>query len=91
MNVQKNRQFSQEVRSASDFSGPFNSMIGGFYQKASLRDFNDVKLNDGSYNAAANRFVTYSDLGRQHGHTMSAFAQASYDITPKLELAGGAR
>lgn len=90
-NDQRNKAFSQEVRATSDFDGPFNFMVGGFYQKADLRDHNDTKLNDGNYNAAANRFVTYEDFGRQKGRTVSLFAQGLYKVTDTVEFAGGAR
>lgn len=90
-NNQHNKAFSQELRLTSDFGGAFNFMLGGYYQRSRLFDNNDTKLRDSNYNRAANRFVTYEDVGRQRGNTLSFFAQAVYDITPEFELAGGAR
>lgn len=90
-NEQRAEQFSQEIRVTSDFAGPINFMAGGFYQSARLHDNNDVKLNDGSYSAAANRFVTYEDLNVQTGNTLSAFAQLIVKPVDSLEIAGGAR
>ncbi len=90
-NIQRNRAISEELRLTSDFSGPFNFMAGLYYQSTLLRDTNDTKLNDGSYNAAANRFVTYEDLSRQTGRTLSGFAQGLFKVSDTIELAGGAR
>ncbi|MBW6524621.1 TonB-dependent receptor [Sphingomonas sp. RHCKR47] len=90
-NEQKAEQFSQEFRVTSELDGAFNFMAGGFYQTARLRDANDTKLNDGSYNAAANRFSTYQDRSVQTGNTLSAFAQALIKPVDTLEIAGGAR
>ena len=90
-NEQRAEQFSQELRFTSDFAGIFNFMAGGFYQSTRLHDNNDTKLNDGSYNAAANRFSTYEDLNLQTGNTLSAFVQAIVKPVPAIEIAGGVR
>jgi iron complex outermembrane receptor protein len=90
-NRQKADQFSQELRITSSFPGPMNFMAGAFYQNSRLSDNNDTKLNDGNYNAAANRFSTYEDLSVQTGNTLSAFAQVILKPTDTIELAGGAR
>jgi iron complex outermembrane receptor protein len=90
-NLQRNEQFSQELRATSDFEGPINFMAGGYYQKATLTDQNDTKLNDGNYNAASGRFVTYQDQNALRGRTLSAFAQVIFKPLETIELAGGAR
>ncbi len=90
-NEQRAEQFSQELRVTSDLQGPFNFMVGGFYQTARLHDNNDTKLNDGNYNAAANRYSSYEDLSLQTGNTLSAFAQLMVKPIPTIEIAGGAR
>lgn len=90
-NDQANRALSQELRYVSKFESPFNFVIGGYFQDTELNDTNDVKLNDRQFNAAANRYVLYEDLNRQDGSTLSAFAQALYEITDDLEFSAGAR
>lgn len=90
-NEQRAEQFSQELRLTSDLDGPFNFMAGGFYQSSRLYDNNDTKLNDGNYNAAANRFSTYEDLSVQTGNTLSGFAQVQIRPLDTIEIAGGAR
>lgn len=90
-NRQTNEEISQELRLSSDFAGPLNFMVGAYFQKTDLFTNNDTKLRDSSYNAAANRYVTYEDLAEQEGDTVSVFAQGLWDISETLELAGGLR
>lgn len=85
------REFSQELRLATEFDGPLNFVVGAYYQNAKLRSASDTKLNDGQYNAVANRFSAFETYARQDGKTVSAFGQAIWDVTPTVELAGGAR
>ena len=90
-NLQTNEEVSQEFRLSSDFAGPFNFMVGAYFQATELFTTNDTKLNDGFYNAASGRFVTYQDLAVQEGDTASVFAQGIWDITDTVELSGGLR
>jgi len=90
-NKQRNKAFSQEVRFSSNLDGPFNVVLGGFYQDMQLDDTNDTKINDRTYNATSNRYVTYEDLNHQDGTTLSFFAQGILNIQETVELAGGAR
>lgn len=90
-NRQTNEEISQELRLSSDFAGPLNFMVGAYFQKTDLFTNNDTKLRDSSYNAAANRYVTYEDLAEQEGDTVSVFAQGLWDFSETLELAGGLR
>lgn len=85
------KEFSQEIRVATDFESPFNLVVGAYYQDAKLRSASDTKLNDGQYNAAANRYSAFETYARQDGKTVSVFGQLMWDITPQVELAGGAR
>lgn len=89
--LQENESLSQELRLTSDFSGPFNFMLGAFYQHTQLDDANDVKLSDANYVLAANRYVSYADKNAQRGNTYSLFGQALFDITDEIEVAGGLR
>lgn len=85
------RELSQEIRLSSDFAGAFNFVVGGYYQNSKLQVHNDTKLNDGNYAAAANRYSSFEAEAEQRGNTYSIFAQALVELTPELELAGGAR
>ena len=84
-------EFSQEFRLSSEFEGPLNFVLGVYFQKATLDSFSDTKLNDGQYNAAANRYTAFETIAKQKGRTYSAFGQLLFDVTPEIELAGGAR
>lgn len=90
-NRQVNEEISQELRLTSDFSGPFNFMVGAYAQKTKISSANDTKLRDSNYAAAVSRYVSYEDINTQDGDTLSFFAQGLWDITDTLELAGGVR
>ncbi len=88
------KQFTQELRLASSFSGPFNFMIGGFYEHRII-DF-DTSQQAVNISIIALDPITGSafDWFKKH-HTItkaySLFASGTYDITEKLELSGGLR
>lgn len=88
---QVQRDFSQELRLASDFDGPLNFTLGAYFQDARIFAEQDTKLNDGNFNAASGRYVSFQWEARQRARTESAFAQLNWDITDQIELAGGAR
>ena len=84
--------FSQEFRLLTKLDGPVNFLFGAFY--GSTRDalFNNTNFRaDLSYNAAADQVTTYIKDAYLTGKTYSAFAQATWLILPRLELAAGAR
>ncbi|QUD90415.1 TonB-dependent receptor [Phenylobacterium montanum] len=89
------RQFSQEVRLASSFSGPLNFMVGAFYEQRHI-EFN---TSQNAINIAAlagpDPVTGYtSDWYKEHlTHTdaISAFGSVNYDITSQLKLSGGVR
>jgi iron complex outermembrane recepter protein len=95
----KLQQFSQEVRLASSNDGPFNFMVGGFYEYRKI-------VFDGPQLAAnlslafvphtggipGGRFTSdWLKLTTTKAESLSFFASGSYDITEELELAGGVR
>lgn len=73
-------QFTQEVRLASKLSGPVNFLVGAFYEDSDLETYTRNIL------AGAPLFLHNID-----GTTQSVFGQGIWDITGKLELAGGLR
>jgi iron complex outermembrane receptor protein len=83
-----NRQFTQEIRLTSDYTDrPVNFMVGAFYQDGRLR--NELEL-PGNALLGLPRMLQHVrnvvDI-----RSVSAFAQMTWDISEKLELAGGAR
>ncbi|HEX7881981.1 MAG TPA: TonB-dependent receptor, partial [Afipia sp.] len=83
----KSHQFTQEVRLASDFSGPVNFTLGGFYQNADqetqilLRGNTALKLP--SVLTAVDHDIDIESY--------SFFGQLVWKITPDLELSPGGR
>ncbi|MEN3975016.1 TonB-dependent receptor [Emcibacter sp. SYSU 3D8] len=88
------RQFSQELRLASDFDGFFNFMLGAFFESR------HVEFNTGQ------QAVNISLVGRDpvtgnsydwykrhitNGDAFSVFGSVAFDITDDLELSGGVR
>lgn len=74
-------QFTQEVRATTNFSSPFNVMVGGFYQ--------DAHFNTYTQNAAIPPYIYM--LYHVPNKVYSGFAQGIWDINPTLELAAGVR
>ncbi len=87
-------QFTQEVRLTSNFEGPFNFMIGAFYETR------DIPLTT-SQNAVTIALVapdpitgsTFDWFSQRYTQTeaQSIFASGTFDITERLELSGGIR
>jgi outer membrane receptor protein involved in Fe transport len=87
--------FSQEIRLVSDFKGPFNFTLGGYYENSRRTNDTDTLIFFvGPVPAGfpgAGRFDNFASANHNKGETFSAFGQARIDILPKLELAGGVR
>lgn len=89
------RQFSQEVRLTTSFSGPLNFMVGAFYEKRHIEyDASQNGINIAVL-AGPDPVTGYtSDWFKKHlTHTdaVSAFGSINYDITSQLKLSGGVR
>lgn len=85
--------FSQEVRVLTQFDGPFNVMVGALYQE-SRRDFDQFIMFAGlrdDTQSAANRFLATTKTSFTDGETLAVFGQATWELAPNLELAGGVR
>lgn len=81
------RDFTQELRVSSDFSGPLNFMAGAFYQDGKQR--NHIHLRgDTALGLAANLGEAIHTIDIK---ATSLFGQLRWNIVPQLELAGGLR
>lgn len=90
----KTKQYSQELRLASDFDSPLNFQLGAFYEWRQL-DFNTSQqaVNISIILADPITGSTY-DWYKKHRtktETVSGFGSFSYDISDQFELAGGLR
>lgn len=83
--------FSQEFRITSKFDGPINFMLGTYYGRTTTNIHYDVTLNTGNYKSASGRFESFEKVAYQAGETLSGFGELRWNITPSVELAGGAR
>ena len=97
--------FTQELRLASDYDGPFQWLIGAFYSEVT-RDyrqrlptpgydaFTDATLGEGTSADVANGFPANSPFNSDLPFDITQFAvfgEASYDITDKLTFTAGGR
>ncbi|MCL9997770.1 MAG: TonB-dependent receptor [Erythrobacter sp.] len=87
-------QYSQEVRLASDFDGPFNFMLGAFYEdRTFIFDTSQQGVNISFLAADPVTGFTY-DWDKTHTtktEALSFFGSVNFDITEQLELSGGVR
>ncbi|MBZ9649129.1 TonB-dependent receptor [Sphingobium sp. 3R8] len=83
----RDKEFSEEVRLTSSFDFPVNFIVGGYYQHAKLYDVFIAARNADAPVVVAN----FNNAATQRSDAYSAFAQASWNILPTLELSGGGR
>lgn len=79
------REFSQELRLASNFAGPVNFMVGGLFSDTFARSGSTTARN-----TIAPVFVN-KYLYEQKGTAYSVFGQVTVDLTPEFQLSGGGR
>jgi iron complex outermembrane receptor protein len=94
LNHNKIEQFTQEIRFSSDSKGPFNWMVGAFYEHRDI-------LFEAAQNAVNIAFLARDpitgssfDWRRLHftkGDAYSGFASFTYEFAGALELSGGVR
>lgn len=87
-------QYSQELRLRSDFDGPFNFMLGAFYEdRTFIFDTAQQGVNISFLGRDPVTGFTY-DWDKIHTtktEALSFFGSVMFDITDKLELSGGVR
>jgi iron complex outermembrane recepter protein len=81
------RDFTQELRLTSDFAGPLNFTAGAFYQDAWVFD----RIIQIGNQALGLGFIAGDGETLMDIRTYSLFGQLRWQVTPELELAGGAR
>jgi iron complex outermembrane recepter protein len=86
-------QVSSENRFNTQLKGMLN-FAGGFYFQTTRLSFNQDVDFLGAQNSAAStldQYVAYNKLAKTVGHTYAVFGQAILDVTPTVEITGGAR
>ncbi|MEN3949939.1 TonB-dependent receptor [Iodidimonas sp. SYSU 1G8] len=81
--TQTSWQFSQELRVASNFDGPFNFVAGAYFYKS---HYNLDPQVFGVFGGLAQKFET-----EQTSQSYALFAEANYNMTDKLRFTGGLR
>lgn len=89
------RQFTQELRLASDFDSPLNFTVGGFIERGKFSDDVTIARNVLGFPLAAGAAPTQVFIQKGFKkvkiRTESLFGQLLYKFTPEFELAAGAR
>ena len=90
------KTWQQEVRFATDTGGPFDVVVGGFYQKEKIDfcvsqilgflDLTSGPLPFGNWND-----TPYLLCNAQNSTSKAVFAEGTYEFTPELTLTAGAR
>ena len=90
----KTEQFTQEFRVASDLEGPFNFMVGAFWENRVL-DFQTsqqgVNISIIALDPITGSAFDWFKKHRTKTNTVSVFGSGTFDITERLELSGGVR
>ncbi len=84
------KQFSEELRFQSKFSGPFNILFGAFYSHGEFEFNTDAYI----FPIPLGANTTFTTFKRNNGFTsdsMSFFAEGTYTFAERWELAAGAR
>ena len=84
-------QVSQELRFLSNFEGPINFMIGAYYLDLRLRHRRSIGIFWDPVDPATGNYQDQDSFDRTDGDNFSIFGQAIWDISDKVELAGGLR
>lgn len=90
----KRKQFNQEIRLVSRHGGPFNWVIGGFYnrQKFSSDYFESTPGLSNFYGVTGNpNDLEYVSYIRSKVTEKAIFGELTYQITPKWQVTGGGR
>lgn len=86
-----NRSFTQELRLLTEFGGPLNFLVGGFYADTLLDSTIAARIAPHGPDPVTGNWLSLIGPSHQTGETWSAFGEVTWNITPELEFAGGAR
>jgi iron complex outermembrane recepter protein len=89
--TERTQNISQEVRLTSDFKGPINFMLGGYYEHNTRSQTSDIRLFPLSPDTRTGSYQTAFGFAHQNAHALSLFGQLRWSILDNLELSGGAR
>ena len=90
----KNEQVSQELRLASDFDGPLNFLVGGFYEDRKLYTLTIIAQPYGASvpnPLVQNNVLLPIESTNQQQESYSGFGQLMLDATDQIQITAGAR
>jgi outer membrane receptor protein involved in Fe transport len=88
---ERNKSFYQELRGTTSFDGALNFSAGGHYEKNRRDLFVGAASGPLPLDPLTGRYNANDNTQLNRSSAWSVFGQAVLDITPELELAGGAR
>jgi iron complex outermembrane receptor protein len=91
VNNYNRREVTEEIRANSEFRGPLNFTVGGFYQNGNVTHVIFIPINQVYPFAAFFPPVLVHGSTQMRIHSLSLFGQGRYQATPELEIALGAR
>lgn len=85
------KQYSEELRFQSKFDGPLNVLAGVFYAHGEFEFNTDAYIAPVPLDPATNTFVSFKRDNGFQTDSMSAFAEATLNLSQQFEIAAGAR
>ena len=85
------KQVSQELRFQSQFSGPFNVLLGGFYAHGDFVFNTDAYIFPVPLDPVNNTFVTFKRDNGFQTDSLSFFAEGTLKLGSQIEFSAGAR
>jgi outer membrane receptor protein involved in Fe transport len=84
------QMLNQEIRANTEFDGPVNFMVGGYFEHSKRKWLNAPDLFN-ALNPLTNDYTSTITTSRSKNDSWSVFGQVRWELMPNLELAGGAR
>jgi iron complex outermembrane receptor protein len=85
--IETQSQFTQELRAASDFAGPFNFVVGAFYLDSELDQLTETVIGPALIDFELVRQRPFL----QNTSSMALFGELSWQPTDRLQIAAGLR
>ncbi|EZP72010.1 TonB-denpendent receptor [Sphingomonas paucimobilis] len=91
--VNSRKQFNQEVRFVSRHGGPFNWVIGGFYNEQKLQnDYHEIIPGHPWVDLATNpEEIEYASYTSSKITEKAIFGEGTFHVTPEWQVTAGAR
>lgn len=89
--IEEYEVFSEELRLLSSFDGPFNFMVGAYYQDSNFDYDLQADIAPLPADPVTGSYFSFRRPSRQDGTSWSVFGEVIWEIVPELELSAGAR